>query len=281
MKGKISLILLIIIGLNACQQEPILYKKTFTEEEKGNLVIQMMNDLLKKYYQGTVAERMVLEEALQFAPTSADLWRELGIPYGKRGIAAKYYEYYGKAVANDPTSWQGWRGYMYLYFYRDYERAIVDFNALDTLTPDFIDYPQATSVHFMRAIAYLKLGQYDQALSFLEAHIKEELRTTTEDYIDCKTFLYQGIAHYKKGAIEKARLSIARGLKNADYNADLWFWEAKLALHFKEKKRALAALEKAAIQLNKEYNNYRPYVEDFFQIYQADIDELREKIEEI
>ncbi len=262
----------------SCQQEPVLYKKEFSAEEKKQLADQMTNNLIQKFGQGSVSEVLVLEEALRLQPENGDLWREIGIPYGKRGMAAEFGENYGKSVQYDPLSWQGWRGYMYLYFYRDYERAIADFNAIDDLTPDIVDYPQSTSVHFMRGICYLQLGEYDKALSYWDRHITEELKTNTEKYIDSKTFLFQGITYYKKGDYAKARESFDRGLKHADYNADLWLWSAKLALYNKEKKKGLADLEKAQIQYNKEYQNDRPYVEEFYQMHQADIDEVKEAL---
>jgi len=272
------LILLILSTFIACQSDPVLYKREFSEEEKLKLTDQMVVNIREKFGQGSVAEAMVVEEGIRLYPQKAELYRVKGIPYLKRGFAVEFQQLYSKAAALDPLNWQGHRGYMYLYFYRDYERAIADFDAMDALTPNFVDYPQATSVHFMRAVAYLGLEDYDTALDYFDKHITEELRTTTEDFIDLKTFVFQGIAHYKKGDIAAARNSFARGNKNTPYNADLWYWTAKLALERGDKKAAQSAIEKAAIQFKKEYFNKRPYVEEFFQIYEGDIAELQEKI---
>jgi len=270
--------LLVLFSLIACQSEPVLFKKEFTSEEKWKLTDQMTSGLIRSYGQGSVSEVMVLEEAIKLTPHRADLYREIGIPYGKRGMPVEFHPPYSKAVELDPVEWQGYRGYMYLYFYRDYERAIADFDALDALTPNFVDYPQATSVHFMRAVAYMGLEDYDTALDYFDKHIVEELRTTTEDFIDLKTFVFQGICHYKKGEIDLARASFNRGTTNTPYSADLWYWTAKLALERRDKLAATAAIEKAAIQFKKEYFNNRPYVEEFHQIYEGDIQELKEKI---
>jgi len=51
-----------------------------------------------------------------------------------------------------------------------------------------------------------------------------------------------------------------------------------LALRNGKQQQAKAALEKAYDLLQKDYNNYRPYVEEFFQLYEADIMELKEEI---
>lgn len=264
--------------LFSCQSEPVLFKRIFSEEEKFKLTDQMTTNLIRKYGQGSVAEVMVLEEAIRLYPQRADLYREIGIPYGKRGMAVEFHPPYSKAVELDPETWQGYRGYMYLYFYRDYERAIADFDALDALTPNFVDYPQATSIYFMKAVAFLMLEDYDQALSLLDQHITEELRTTTEDFIDLKTFVFQGIAHYKKGDLDLAKKSFDRGTKNTPYSADLWYWTAKLAAETGDKATAQNAIEKAKTQFDKEYFNNRPYVEEFFQIYELDIKDLEAQI---
>jgi len=272
-------VVVIFMGTIACQQAPELYKKELTVADKKRFADQMSNNLVRKFGQGSAAEVMVLREALEFEPTNGKLWREIGIPYGRRGMAAEFCEYYGKAVQYDSLNYIGWRGFTYLYFYRDYERAIADFDSLDNLTPNFVDYPQSTSIYFMRAIGYLKLEQYEKALFYWDAHINEELRTSTdENYIDPKTWLFQAITYYKMNDFDKAKESIERGLKNVPENANLLFWSANLAFQNKEYRKAKNQLEKAQIQFNKGYHNYRSNVEEFFQMYQSDIDELAKAI---
>jgi len=279
MKNLFVHYLLLLITISSvtisCEQPQSLYKREFTVEEKKKLAQQMSSGLTRKFGQGSVNEVMVLREALQLQPTNAKVWRELGIPYGMKGMAADFYGNYEKAVQYDTLNWIGWRSYTYLYFYRDYERAIADFDSLDKLTPNFVDYPQSISIHFMRAICYLKLAQYEKALSFWDAHIKEELKTSSEDYIDPRTWLFQGITYLKMNDFKKARESIDRGLKNMPENADLWLWSAKLSLQNKDYNKAKIEIEKAQTQFDKGYYNYRSYVEEFFQMYQSDIDELK------
>ena len=277
---KIKIILLLSVSVFfffACQQTPQLYKKEFSESEKKLMAKQLLNGH-GFHYQGTVSNQLHMEEAWALDSQNASIIREVGIPFLKRGFAAGFYPPYERAIAMDAVTWQGWRGYLYLYFYRDYERAIEDFNAMDTLTPNFVDYPQATSVHLMRAVAYLKLENYDECLRFLDMHIEEELKTATAEWINPRTWLYLFLAHWGKGDLAKAEESLKRGLKNRPDNADLWYWQSKLSLQKGQQQQAKDALEKAYDLLQKDYNNYRPYVEEFFQIYEADIMELKDEI---
>jgi len=157
---------------SACQQNDVLYQKEYSAKEKLALSESLLNGAgTDLYYQGTVAERMVILEGMKYNPTNAWGQRELGVPYLKRGFAHEAYKYYKKAVEADQAEWQGYMAYCWLYFYRDYETALEAIDAYDKLTPDFVDYPQATSVDYMRGICYLKLGDQDKAIHFMEKHL--------------------------------------------------------------------------------------------------------------
>lgn len=271
--------ILFLLFLSSCKKEEIpLYKKEFSQEEKAKLSDQMVTNLIRKYGQGSTSEVMVLKEALIHQPQDANLWRELGAPCVKRGLASKFYEYYDNAIKYDALNWQGWRGYLYLYFYRDYERAIEDFNQLDTLTPNFVDYPQSTSIHFMRGICYLKLGDYDTALSYWNKHLITELKSVTEEYIDPTFFLFEGITFYKMGDINQAIASFKRGLLSNSNNANLLFWYSKSLLRQNKKEQAHIQFNKAQLNFDLENHNVRPYVKEFFQLFQLDLDLLKKEI---
>jgi len=262
--------------LSSCYNEAPFYKKNFSEKEKAQLPDHMTNNLLGKYYQGSISEIIVLKEALSYQPENAMLWRELGVPYGKRGIAAKYSELYSKAVEYDPLNWQGWRGYMYLYFYRDYKRALKDFNELDKLTPNFVDYPQSISIHFMRGICHMQLREYELAHAYWDKHMKHELSIDSDErFIDSKTYLFKAVCYYKEDNFTASKVWIERGLKYHAANSDLHYWSAKINYKLKDYKEA-----EKSIQLAKKYHelgnfNDRPYVEEFYQTYSIDISDFQ------
>lgn len=266
------LLLFGLIVVFSCQKHPALYKKDFTAEEKKKLAISLV-DGLGNYYQGTPAQQFLLREALRHDSTNAQVWRELGVPYLKRGLAHEAMsKYYARAVELDPVGWQGWRGYLYLYFYRDYEHALADFNATDTLTPDFVDYPQSLSVDYMRGICYLQMEEFEQAVDFFDQHIAYETETTGFDYIDSKTFLYKGIAQLKMEQPEPAKSTFEQGLLIDPTNADLLFWLGKTLYQLEEADEARVKLEEARAQFLKGNHNQRPYVEEFYQTYLKEID---------
>src|SRR5688500_7323755 len=125
----------------------------------------------KHFNQGSPENMELIETAIELDPNNSAAWRELSVPYLKRGLGHEWKPLFDKAVEIDPISWQGWRGYLKLFFYRDYEGAIQDFNATDTLTPNFTDYPQSLSVDYLRALAYLQLKDFDASIKFITKYI--------------------------------------------------------------------------------------------------------------
>ena len=177
-----------------------------TEEEKKARADQIINGktlLLSPHYQGSSKMMTLVEHAIALDPNNADARRELSIPYLKRGMPGQWKPLFDKAVALDPVNWQGWRGYLYLYFYRNYEKAIEDFDATDQLTPDFDDYPQGQSVNYMRGVAYMGLEDWDKAKLYFDTYINEQIATSGEDYADVTAFLYRGIIAYQNNEHRK------------------------------------------------------------------------------
>ena len=270
-------LLITIIGSAACQEETVIYQRNFTAAEKKELA-KRLKDGIGYYYQGSVAEQFLLKEALSFDSTNADIYREIGVPYLKRGIASEFNSYYGKSAEMDPLSWQGWRGYLYLFFYRDYERALADFDATDILTPNMVDYPQSLSVDYLRGICYLQLDQPDKALEYFDQHIQYESSTSGLEYVSPQTFLYKGITHLNKKEVAAAEAAFRQGLANNRENADLLYWLAKLKLQQSDKAEAFQLVGEAKRQFENGNYNFRAYVEEFYQIYLPDITALEEEI---
>lgn len=259
------------------KSNPILYKKEYSQDEK-----LMLTESLAYgsgfYPQGDVGEQMVALEELKFNPESANGWRILGIPYLKRGFAHEAAKYYAKTIQYDPQEWLGYKGNCWLYFYRDYETAIKDLDIYDAYTPNFVDYPMATSVDYMRGVAYLRLGELDTAIRYLEKHMQEEKKSTGADYIEPKDYLMLGVAFYEKGDHAKALQIIDEGLLYNDNAADLYYYRALVSAAMKDVVAANLYLDKAEYFIANGGKNIVPYYEEFYAVYQRDVDKLRKEI---
>ena len=271
----IASLAIIMLGCKKYESTPL---KKFTSEEKVALTEQLLNGT-GFYWRGSAGEQMMIEEAKKFNPQHATVFREQGLPYLMRGMAADFYPHFQKMVQADSTEWQGYRGYYYLYLYRDYERAIADFDDVDERTPNFVDYPNTVSVDYMRAICYEKLQKPVKALEYINKHIKREKETVGENYIYVVAFIVKGQAHEKLNELNAAKEIYEKAIAIHPKNADLKYYYGKLLLKLGEKNEAAKVLAECREQFKKEEYNTRSFSEEFYQIYIQDIEEAEMRID--
>jgi len=260
-----------------CQPQGDFYKKEFSKEEEKELADKFITGL-GNYYQGSVGEQFLLEEAAEYNDEHPEYWRERGIPYLKRGIASGYMPNYEKCVLYDSLGWQGWRGYCTLYFYRDYKRALKDFNELDVRTPNFVDHPQGTSIDYMRGICYLQMEEPQKALEYFDKHLAAQKKDIGYKYVYAVTFVLKGMSHIKLNQMEEAQKAFELGVQYNEKNADLEYQLAKILFQKEAYQESLKWIEKAKDSFNEGFYNYRPYVEEFYQVYLPDIEELEKLV---
>ena len=232
----------------------------------------------EKLLQGSTESMLRLEKAIEIDPYNCDAVRELSVAYLKRGLAHQWKLQFDKAVECDPILWQPYRGYLYLSFYRDYEKAIADFDASDTLTPNFTDAPQGQSVDYWRGIAYLGLKDYKNALNYFNKYIRLETDEWGEDQVEVTGFLYRGIVLFKTNNYEQALKDFDKVLYyNEDHSADAKYYKA-LILKASNPVKAKQLVTSAIKDFNMGYFNQRDYVEILMQIYIDDLNVLNQEL---
>ena len=229
------------------------------------------------YTQGSTAFQNGIAEAVAIDPTYEPGVYELSVADLKRGLPHKWLPQYNKAVDLDPKQRVPWRGYLYLWFYRDYEKAIADFNASDSLTT-YLDYPQGHSVDFWRGIAYLGLKDYNNSIAFWDKHITKETNDTGEDWVELEAFLYLGIAHYESGNNEMALENFDKVLHYFKQSADAKYYKALICISEGQEKKASALIDDAIVDYNAGFYNNRGYVETLRQIYMQDLTDLKDSL---
>jgi tetratricopeptide (TPR) repeat protein len=232
-----------------------------------------------KRYQGSIRSLNALKKVTELDSTNSEAYRELSIPYLKRGLPHLWKKYMDKSIALNAQEWQGYRGYNYLWFYRDYKKAIADFDASDTLTPNFIDAPQGHSVDYWRGIAYLGLKDYKNSIYYFDKHIEKETKETGEDWVEMTAYLYEGIAHYENKNDSLALLSFDKLLKYTKNDfADGNYYKALILEKKGNYKTALELTNLAIKNYEEGFYNYRAYVETLRQIYPEDLLLLKERL---
>jgi len=259
----------IVLILMACQGQQESYSSTDRSKVADsifNLDIPML--------QGSKESQLKFKKVVEIDSTHDDALREISVPFLKRGMPHEWLPKFNKAVAQDPKTWVPYRGHHYLLFYRDYKKAIADFNASDTLTPH-IDHPQGHSVDYWRGIAYLGLKDFETALRYWDKHIKKESEDTGEDWVELEAFLYRGITHYESGNYKRAIQDFEKIEVLFSHSAEAKYYWALCLLKLDERERAKSILDEAASDYKQELRLSHNYVELPYQIYLSDIEELK------
>ncbi len=226
--------------------------------------------------QGSTPFQNGIAEAVEIDPTYEQAVYELSVAHLKRGMPHEWKPQYNKAVKLDSANRIPWRGYLYLWFYRDYKKAIEDFDASDVLTPNFIDAPQGLSVDAWRGIAYLGLKDYKKSIYYFDKYINKEIEDFSEKSVDVTAFLYQGIAYLESGDFINAQACFDRLIKNSyGFSADGKYYKALILSKQGKIEDAKIMIDAALKDFNDGYYNKRPYVEALRQLYLGDYNNLK------
>jgi tetratricopeptide (TPR) repeat protein len=229
-----------------------------------------------QFHQGSTAFQNGIADAVKINPKYEAAIYELSVAHLKRGMPHKWLPQYNKAVKLDSIERIPWRGYLYLWFYRDYKKAIADFDASDTLTPKFIDAPQGHSVDYWRGIAYLGLKDHTNSIRYFDKYIAEEIEESGEDWVEVTAFLYKGIAHYEIDEYDKALVAFNKQLQySRNLSADAKYYKALIYREQEKIEKAKSELNLAIKDFEIGYFNSRPYVETLRQIYREDLENLK------
>ncbi|PTM01408.1 MAG: hypothetical protein DA394_04320 [Candidatus Arcticimaribacter sp.] len=251
-----------------------------TNEEKVTLAEEMWSEVEKKHgIQGSPEKMNFLEEIIRLNPKHCVAIRELSVAYLKRGMPHQWKPIFDRAVECDAALWQPFRGCHYLYFYRDYQNAIADFNASDTLTPNHIDSPQGHSVDYWRGHAYLGAKDYENSIRYYQKHIAYVTQEWGEDWVEPDAFLNLAIAYYESNQFDKMPAELDRALQYyQNKSADTKYY---YALYEQEQGNTKKALEWVKAGIEDFYlgnSKKRGYNEEIKQLYVEMLYELENEL---
>ena len=121
--------------------------------------------------------KMIEKSIKKLKNFSASQYHSASVQNTKNGNYNKAIEYLDKASELEPEEVDGYYGWLLLYYYRDYEKALVHLNRYDLFTPDFDDYVGDDHILYAKALCYKELGQYTKALELFDNTIKSRIET--------------------------------------------------------------------------------------------------------
>lgn len=221
------------------------------------------------------------EEMMQFGlknmkdATTEDI-RHSSVQNTKNGFFVQAIEKLDKACVLDPTS-HGYYGWVLLFFYHDYKKALEHFNLYDNLTPNFSDVANGDDIHFLKGIAEMKLGNYKK--SILEFNLSQSISDKRGGKLNYpfELQLYKGRCYEKLKNYKKALncYNIANQIAEV---SDNYYYKAMLLKKMQQPNQALINLEKAYQLIKVGRKNRDNYYEVFDEIYIQDVSNELEKL---
>ena len=212
------------------------------------------------------------ETANESDQENSDALMERSVDFNKAGDFRKGFEYLDKAVALDPASHLGYRGWIRLRKMRDYDKALIDFDRLDSLTPNVVDAPWGEDIDFLRGECFFGKKDYQKAIELFKRNIKVQ----KEDWVDIHSFVYLGLCEYGLGNYEKAILEFQRALNQSKYTPEAYLGIAKAYKNLGEIERAKENILRA--EENIAYKREDFYNEFLDEIYLSEILEFKEQL---
>ena len=185
-----------------------------------------------------------IDKGLAKDSTIAYLWSQKALPYWKVRQYDIAMEYYANAVKYDRKRYLGRSGFLKCIFAKAYPEALKDLN---DYTEEFGagPYENDHSLEFYKAICYLQLGQFDQALNTLKKEVEKDEKERGKDWVHFIERFYLGIIYYELNDYENAIIQLDKSLAYYPEFSDAKYWKSK-CLNYLEGKGAGKSLLKEA-----------------------------------
>ncbi len=204
--------------------------------------------------------------------TNAEIYHALSVQNTKNGnydIAISALEKAYKLNPNEAGDYYGW---VLLYYYHDYEKALEVLNIYDDSTPDFSDWPMGECIHYLKGLAYKELGQYELALQEFNTSIENTSKEHDENWVDYQVFLNKGISLLHLERFDKAIIIFRKTIENYDKCSEAYYFIGLAQLELNDG-LGCENLNKAYSLISQGYKASDIYVELFHEIYAQQVEQ--------
>ena len=224
------------------------------------------------YRQGSELEQIYYDSIISLNPNYDEAWFEKSAWSIKIGDYTNYFKYMNKAVELNPKVHIGWRGVVRLYYLRDYEGAIKDFETYMDLYPNQQNLAaRGEPVLLLLGKAYWQMEEYETAIEYFNDYIEEETETSGEYWVDINAFLYKGICLYKLANYQDALESFKKGIQYNKKFPEAYYHAGKTLVELRKNSQACDYFLKAKQYAENGHIKRDGYREVFGQLYYEDI----------
>ncbi len=204
-----------------------------------------------------------------------EMLRGLSVQNTKNGNYRQAIELLEAAMKLDPEDVSRYYGWLLLYYYRDYEKALQILEIYDAYTPEFSDAPMGEDIHYLKGLAHFQLHHYDIAINEFDAYINN--MAGKEEYVNVYTFVQKGRSLAKLKKYQEAMQAFDKAIFYFESCTEAYYFKALTQLEIGENENACKNLKKAKDLISQGNKSSDNYVEYFHEIYPEEIDEAMEK----
>jgi tetratricopeptide (TPR) repeat protein len=273
---KTSLLLLWLTAMQWCRSQTNC--NVFTDS--CHIKACLLYNEARSFYQGTRQSQQYYDSAIRVCPDYAESWREISVPYLKRGDFYTWRKYMDVAVALKPNPLLGVRGWCLFKFLRDYKGALNDLRRLDTLT-EF--HPSNSgdgnyNLYVVMALCERELGNYQQALHYFSLGIDSALSQHGEAWVGFSDYLHRAVTKMRIKDYAGALLDLDRQQKKYDNYAEIYYYRGLVLHSMHREKEAVTWLEKARTLAATGHKLSDIYCEMQDEVFVEDIEEAIRRI---
>ena len=198
------------------------------------------------------------------------LWSSKNTKNGNYAIAIDKLE---KSIQIKPQEESAYYGWVLLYYYRDYKKALRILELQDEYTPNFSDAPVGEDIHYLKGLCHMQLQHYQIAIDEFNTYINNLAITHGEDFVDVYTFVQKGRCLSKLGKFEEAIQSYQKAIKYYQDCTEAYYFTGLTQIKMRQKSKACNNFNTALEMINKGEKSTNLYVELFHEIYPQQIEQ--------
>ncbi len=204
---------------------------------------------------------------------SSNDYQSISVQQTKNGDYQKAIHYLEKSIELDAKENENYYGWLLLYYYRDYRKALKHLNHFDDLTPNIIDAPVGENIHFLKGLCYYQLNQYKEAITEFEINKKFEIERFGIKNCNSYIYFYEARCFEKQTNLIEAEKNYKSAIKLSPYSTEANYYLALLYQSQQKNKLAKLAMNNALKLIKRGFKQQDVYIELFDEVYQSQIEE--------